>query len=78
MTPWLTPTAKCIEFMFLMYGAEKMGSLDIKAVEMDDSGQTFVRVITELHGNQGKFWNTKKTSWEGMYCRHDQIKIFFR
>ena len=36
MTPWLTPVAKCNEFDFLMYGAEKMGSLDIKAVEMDD------------------------------------------
>ena len=36
MTPWLLPDSKCIEFDFLMYGAEKMGSLDIKAVEMDD------------------------------------------
>ena len=35
MTPWLLPDSKCIQFDFLMYGAEKMGSLDIKAVEMD-------------------------------------------
>ena len=27
-------------------------------------GETAVRIITELHGNQGKFWAQKKTSWE--------------
>ena len=72
MTPWLKPTAKCITFSFLMYGASKMGSLDVKAVEIDDRGQTWVRVITEMHGNQGKFWNSKKTSWEGTVLTVDR------
>ena len=41
-----------------------MGSLHVVAVEMDNTGETFERTVTEIHGNQGAQFNTKKTNWE--------------
>ena len=63
MTPWLTPTPKCIQFMYYLFGGS-MGSLHVVAVEMDNTGETFERTVTEIHGNQGAQFNTKKTNWE--------------
>ena len=66
MTEWMTPTAKCIKFMYYLYGGS-MGSLNMIAVEMDNTGETFETTITELHGNHGAQFNTKKTNWECKY-----------
>ena len=63
MTQWMTPTPKCISFLYYMFGGT-MGSLHLIAVEMDNTGGTFERTLTEIHSNQGAQFATKKTNWE--------------
>merc|ERR1712025_821618 len=76
MTEWMTPTAKCIQFMYYLYGSS-MGSLNMIAVEMDNTGETFETTITELHGNQGAQFNTKKTNWESSMNNVRAVKFIF-
>ena len=73
MTEWLLPTPKCLEFMYYMFGGS-LGSLHLIAVEMDDTGGTFERTITEIHGNQGAQFSTKKTNWESKFYHNDRIR----
>ena len=64
MTPWLSPTSKCINFDYLMYSTDQMGTLNVKSVEINDRGDIVPSLLTEITGKQGLNWKNKNLKWE--------------
>ena len=64
MTPWLSPTSKCIKFDFLMYSSDSMGTLNVKVVEINDRNAIENSLLSEITGKQGLNWKTKDLKWE--------------
>jgi hypothetical protein len=76
MTPWMDPSAKCIKFNLLMYGTE-MGAIQMKSVEVDDRDIPFERILLEVHGDHGKMFIEKKTSYEAPNDNIKAVKYIF-
>ena len=64
MTPWLSPTSKCINFDFLMYSSDSMGTLNVKVVEINDRDAIENSLLSEITGKQGINWKSKNLKWE--------------
>ncbi|CAG5105491.1 Oidioi.mRNA.OKI2018_I69.chr1.g2173.t1.cds [Oikopleura dioica] len=77
MTPWLSPTSKCINFDYLMHSTDQMGTLNVKSVEINNRGDIVPSLLTEITGKQGINWKNKHLKWEPTITNLDAVKFIF-